>query len=380
MTQKKSKKAEQMRVNKTLAQKVLDLDAHLYLLRSHLEGLSQSASHLKGVAAELRTLICRSSGTEGLLIRMINELAVDDRINLHIPGDLIEDHPLVQHLQFAIVPVKRSGQGPAEITPYDHSFTRMIRDSQALIAVGKPLTHEYLIKAIAQQMGSAHEDEGLEPALVQLSGIFLNGVEPFVEVLATDAELALEIGERVLEAAEKKGIIQRPFHTENYGNVSIAFRIQRKADLAAPVEVCRFLAYGPAAAIICTVDNFGAEFTLSKSGIAVAKLAIPHPSEFEAGDDIVFVLSYCSRTGQARAMTAFNNTDLVPCQLGWIHAGDLEITMEDDFKGLLVMCFLLTFQRLLPTKDVVELQALPPDGYGLWLPSEELDVRGPFPA
>lgn len=376
MGQKGNKKD---RVSKTLEQKVLDLDAHLYLLRIHLYSLRESASHLKAIATELRTLLCRSSGTEGLLYRLIHELSVDDSINLHVPGDLIQDHPLVQGLQFAIVPIKRGGQGPVEIQPEDHSFRGVIRYAQALVAVGKPLTHEYLIKAVAQQMGSAHEDEGIEPALAQLSGIFVDGVEPFVEILCMDAELTLEVGERVLEAAERRGILKRPHHSHDYGNVTIAFRIQINEHLTNPVQLYRFHAYGPSATITCTVTTFGVEFFLTKLGSRIAEMFVPYPDHFQFGDDMVFALSYCSRTGQARTMTANSASDPVSCQLGWVHAADLEIAVEQDHQGL-EQRFLLTFGRLLSTADVAELMALPPSGYGLWKPSEELEAEGPFPA
>lgn len=372
-------KGRNERISKTLEQKVLDLDAHLYLLRTHLRSLPESASHLKALATELRTLLCRSSGTEGLLYRVIHELGVDDKVNLHVPGNLIEDHPLVRGLQFAIVPIRRGGQGPVEIQPYDHSFREIIRNAQALIAVGKPLTHEYLIKAIAQQMGSAHEDEGIEPALAQLSGIFVNGVEPFVEVLGMDAVLTLEVGERALEAAEKRGMLIRPHHNHDYGNLTIAFRIQINEPLIDGIELYRFYAYGPSATITCTVSASGVKFFLEKNRSTMAELFEPYPNGFQWGDDVVFALSYCSRTSQARTMTANGASDPVSCQLGWVHADDLEIDVEQDHKGL-EQRFLLTFGRLLPTADVVELLALPPDGYGLWKPSEELEAQGPFPA
>lgn len=376
MGQKNAKKG---RVHKSLEQKVLDLDGHLFLLRTHLNGLRESASHLKAIAAELRTLVCRSSGTEGLLYRLIDELRVDDRVNLHVPGDLIEDHPLVKSLQFLIVPIRREGQGPAEIAPSDHSFRAVIRDTQALIATGKPLTHEYLIKAVAQQMGSAHEDEAIEPALAQLSEIFINGAEPFVEVLAMDAELTLEVGERVLEAAEMRGLLKRPQHSHDYGNVTIAFRFQIKAQLANPIQLYRLHAYGPGVTIMCTVAGSGVTLLMAKRGLKVAEMLVPYPDGFQPGDDAVVALSYCSRVGQARTMTAQGTSDLVSCQLGWVHATDFEIAVEEDHKDLLEHRFLLTYERLLGTKDIADLQALPPSGYGLWKPRGELETQGPFP-
>lgn len=186
------------RVPKTLEQKLLDLDAQLFLLRGHLHKIGESHSHLKAISAGLRTLVCFSSRTEGLLWRLTDELGVDDRIFLHVPGKLKQDHPLARGLQFSIIPIQRGGRGDPHLTPYYYSLKEVIKDSEALVAAGKPLTHEQLIKKVAEQMGMSHEADGLEPAIVNLKSIFIGGVEPIVLVLATDAELTLEIGERVL--------------------------------------------------------------------------------------------------------------------------------------------------------------------------------------
>lgn len=169
------------RNRKSLEQKLLDLDAHMFLLRQHLHGLRDSASHLKGIAAELRTLVCKSSGTEGLLWRLAEELKVADDVALHLPGKLKQDHPLVRGLEFMIVPIFRAGKGDPRLAPGNYSLREVIKESEALAALGKPLTHEYLIKAIAQQMGSAHEDAGLETALTQLSKSSSTESSPILE-------------------------------------------------------------------------------------------------------------------------------------------------------------------------------------------------------
>lgn len=239
------------RTPKSLKQKLSDLEAHLFLLRTNLHQLHHSPTHLKVISAELRTLVCRSSGTEGLLWRLTKELGIDDGVALHLPGKLIQDHPLVQGLEFMIVPLYRTGKGDPRLVPGTYSLRSVIKEGEALIALGKPITHEYLIKAIAQQMGTSHEDEGLEPVLTQLSSIFLNGVEPFVSVLAFDAEMTLEVGERVVEAAEAKLLLSRLQHSPDYGNVSIVLRMQQKQSLVSRVPL--FCWHSP---ITCATSKF----------------------------------------------------------------------------------------------------------------------------
>ena len=370
----------QNRDPKSLPQKLLDLDAHLFLLREHLHKLRESPSHLKVIAAELRTLVCRSSGTDGLLLRLCKEVGVSDEVALHLPGKLIQDHPLAQGLQFLIVPIFRAGKGDPRLTPDNYSLQEVIKEGEAVVALGKPLTHEYLIKAVAQQMGSAHEDEGIEPALTQLSGVFINGIEPYVGVLATDAELSLEIGERVLEKAETEHAFARPAHSRDYGNVSIVVRVHRKQHVGNRVLLLRFQSHISAVTILVFATPTGILFQLAKRGREIAELIASYPDAAGLGADAIAVLSYCSRTGEARTLTADGPTIPQATRLGWLHAAELVLeSVSDAHKEVIEQRFVLMFQRLLPSRDVQEILDLPPDGYGLWKPHSELDAQGTFP-
>lgn len=324
--------------------------------------------------------MCRSSGTDGLLLRLSTELGVSDEVALHLPGKLIQDHPLVQGLQFLIVPIFRAGKGDPRLAPDNYSLQDVIKEGEAVVALGKPLTHEYLIKAIAQQMGSAHEDEGIEPALTQLAGVFINGVEPYVGVLATDAELSLEVGERVLEKAETEHDFLRPSHSHDYGNVSIVIRVHRKQHVGNRVRLLRFQSHISAVTILVFATPTGILFQLAKHGRDVAELIAAYPDTAALGEDAIAVFSYCSRTGEARTLTADGPATPQAIGLGWLHAAELVLEeVSDDHKDVLDQRFVLTFQRLLPSRDVREILDLPPDGYGLWKPHTELDARGAFP-
>jgi hypothetical protein len=230
-------------------------------------------------------------------------------------------------------------------------------------------------------MGSAHEDEGLEPALVQLNSMFINGIEPYVPVLATNAELALEVGERVLSAAEDQSIFKRQPHDQNQGNISIAIRLRIRQHVAGRITLYRFHSYVADLSISVAAVPTGISFTLSKHGAEVVELVSKHPSDWFLGDDSIFVFSYCSRSRQARTITndkAANITEI--CDIGWVHVGDLVLEETDvDHLDFIEQLFLLTYERLLSAEDSKSLHRLPPNGYGLWKPIEELEERGVFP-
>lgn len=373
-------KRKELQTPKPLEQKLSDLDAHLFLLREHWHGLAESADHLKVISAELRALVCYSSYTEGLMWRLADELKIDDGIFLHVPGKLIPDHPLAKGLHFAFVPIQRGGKGDPKLPPDHYSLKYIIKDCEALTVKGKPVTHEYLIKAIAQQMGTAHEDEGLEPALVDLKSILINGIEPFEKVLAADAELTLEIGERILEHAEQHQGFKRQHHAHDYGNVSIALRLRMKQLLDERIPLVSFRSYTSDVDIVCSASPIGVNFALFKQSKTVGELLSTYPNDWEAGHDAVFVFSYCSRTRQTRTITNGVAHEVDSVDLGWLHASDLCREQVDvEFDDFMEKQFVLTYARLLSSEDCQGLYELPPNGHGLWIHSDELEKQGAFP-
>lgn len=369
------------RFAKTLEQKLQDLDSHLYLLRESRQGLSESSSHLKAIATELRALICFSSDTEGLLWRLVDELGVDDRIFLHVPGKLRRDHPMAQGLKFYIVPVQRGGKGHPKLPPDQHSLKYIVKECESVFAGGKPLTYEYLIKAVAQQMGSAHEADGLEPALVELKSVLAKGPATIIHLLCMITELTLEVGERVLDLAEKKLGFHRTYHKHDYGNVSIALRLRVKQQLAGRIPLILFHSYVSDVEILCSASPAGLSFTIKKQGKEIKDLTANYPADWTPGAEAVFILSYCSKTKQVRTITNGQSHETVNLQgLGCLHASDLMLEQNNvDYIDFVEKQFLLTYDRLLSPEDSEGLYKLPPNAYGLWKFSHELESQSPFP-
>ena len=150
------------RVAKTLNRKLADLDDHLYLLQDALSRLVVGElAHLKTLAVELRVLVCSSSGTEGLLWCVGEEVGTHDAVHVHLVGPVNHDHPLAKGLGFLLIQVVRAGHGDPRITPGHCSLKAVIKETHAVFVSGCSYTHEHLIKAVAEQIGSAHEDDGV---------------------------------------------------------------------------------------------------------------------------------------------------------------------------------------------------------------------------
>ncbi len=192
------------RILKTFTRRLLDLDEHLFLLQQAIKSLNKGESaYLKSLSAELRVLVCFSSGTEGLLWRLAEELKVKDYVYIHLPpAGIKKEHPLARGLQMAFIPIARAGMGDPRLPQVHISLKTVIKECMAVYVSGRCIAHEQLIKAVAQQMGSAHEDQGVEPYLVELCDMILSNTQPITTILIADALLVLEVGSRVLEQAE----------------------------------------------------------------------------------------------------------------------------------------------------------------------------------
>ena len=369
------------RIPKSLDQKLHDLDDHLFIIREHLSSTDQSTSHLKVLSAVLRTLVCLSSRTEGLLWRLVDELNVNDEIYLHVPGDLNQEHPLAQGLSFLIIPLKRGGKGDPKLPPKNYSLRELIKNRQALVAGGKPFTHEYLIKAIAQQMGVAHECDGLEQMLVDIKSIFINGEEPHIPILKTNAELTLEIGERVLNEAERKQNFKRKSHNHDYGNISIVSSLIIKQQVTGCFPLFVLKSHMGLVEILAAATPSGIEFSLSKNGDLIDLMVAPYSDNLKISPHSVIIFSYCSRTGNARTIVDGKPSHLNQLKgMGWIHASDLRLDQYNDINSDVVeKCYVLSYSRLLSSEDSKGLSEMPPNGYGLWKPKAELEERGEFP-
>jgi hypothetical protein len=195
---------------KTLEQKLSDLDDHLFLLDHHLDQLANDRAHIKSIASELRLLLCpcgrpnSNSYREGFLWRLVDELNVSDILHLQLAGNLDVHHPRTQGLLFIIPPIERAGFGHPQLLAGHYSFKELVKELHAVFVSHKCLTHEQLIKVVANQIGSAHEDDEIDCELYDLGQIFMNGAEPYIPILVKDADFTLEIGERVFKKSEKE--------------------------------------------------------------------------------------------------------------------------------------------------------------------------------
>jgi hypothetical protein len=376
-----ARRRDENRVPKSLQGKLRDLDDQLYLLRLNLHKLREDPSHLKAISGGLRTLVCIASRTEGLLWRLVDELGVSDAVHLQLAGSVDPTHPLAQGLSFSIVQIARAGDGDPRLAPAFYSLRVVIKEAEAVYVGGISLTHERLILELSQQMGLAHEDDGISQELAQLGQILLNGVQPYYRVLAMDAELTLEVGERVLDESERRGLYRRRARGEAVGEVSLLCRCRLKRTLDEPIEVLS--THSPIADFrLSWIFRSGAlAFVMTKRGERLGELAAPFPPEWFPGTNGVFAWSYSSNERKARIVTGHAGAGIaIDCNLGWLSAAEfVPPTLEDGIRDLIEFDFIFPYMRLLSAEDCRRAVDLSPDLSELFLREGDCPDTGPFP-
>jgi len=367
-------KKRKNRTPKPLETLIKSLDSHLFLIRRDIGNLGKTEASLKLITTELRTLICFSSGTEGLLWRLTEKLKISDLIKV-VALNFDEDNHLFQKLHFSAAPVGRVINDPRAPSPVVISFKKYINECDAIAFESKLYSHEKLIKSLCQQMGSAHEDDGIEDFLLMAQSIKLNDREAYINSIRFAAELTLEVGQRVIDKALKNlGYLQNKHGDHNYGNISLVFSYP---NTNLPVKNTTLFTWrSEVSNVTLTIQLSGNSiiFSFLKNGVEVSVLE--HPINADK-DYSYHVLSYCSASKQARSLCdgyAYPLEEIT--NLGWVFPADgyLEVNQELRDKGVF-----LVYNKLTSSDESSKLSKLPLNGYGLWKSSEEISRKGAFP-
>jgi hypothetical protein len=198
-----SKPKRNQGVPRSLGEKIDALDDHLYLLRINLEDHSGGeTAHLRVIAAELRTLVCLSSETDGLIWRLARELGVSDLVGLDLS-------PVVGQLDnyniLAYIPLQFASDLPSPSLDFlvraDYHLEDVIKHRVAVHVNGQPMTFDAVIKHCAQQIDTAHEGDNVDPSLDMARRFFIANRGLHAEILCRLAKAALIVGDRVIDRA-----------------------------------------------------------------------------------------------------------------------------------------------------------------------------------
>lgn len=175
---------------KTEASRAGALRTHVALLREYAQRafVANENAFLGEIAGKLRVLVCETKKNPALLLRLMDDLKIDERIVLGGPPLRRMDHR----------PVAGDTVTLRQFMDLDAFGTRQEEGNFVM------LTKKQFILCWAQQCGAAHEalevDEPLARALD--SGIWIGGVPAATAELRATTEAVLHVVRRVLDRIE----------------------------------------------------------------------------------------------------------------------------------------------------------------------------------
>lgn len=185
------------------------LEDHLATLASMLIGLqSGDAAYVKDIATKLRLLICGSSGQQGFLWDLMEEVGGSDVLQMR-HGKIDLSNPLTRGM--AVFDTYRFVNAQGTPFPLENvSLREHVADHEVAFVEGVSLTCKDLIKEMAEHSGTAHETPGVSRQMAKANAFRIGDVQPYIPMIDRVARWTLAVGESVLESAViTKGHVRR---------------------------------------------------------------------------------------------------------------------------------------------------------------------------
>ncbi len=201
------------RIPKSLEQRLQDCETHLYFLWDSHRLYPAQEDRFKQIAAELRILVCETRTNHPLLLYLMEELGFS--YDVQPPGPPFDKQPipmigwrddpvhqqLTTEVQAAIGDERRLSQILQKQAALRHAlpFREYVEKSLAVFIAPYDYSYRELTLAVAQQVGSSHEDLSVEEPLIKLQQFRLAGHQGHVAPLIVFADSVLKVGGAFVE-------------------------------------------------------------------------------------------------------------------------------------------------------------------------------------
>lgn len=219
--------SRQERIPKSREQRLAECEAHLYFLCDARRRFPEQYDRYKRIAAELRVLVGDHRPNRRLLIAMMEEFRFEYVVQppsppfQKMPISMVgwredpEWQAVTQQVEAAL------GDEEALAAALDAQaalrrpvpFPEYVERGLAVYIAPKDYSHRELTAAIAQQVGSSHEDTAMDESLVKMGGVIIGNDESHVAALVTFSDLVLEVGRQFIEyVTANHGFEPKYFH------------------------------------------------------------------------------------------------------------------------------------------------------------------------
>ncbi|MEX5215360.1 MAG: hypothetical protein AB7G48_17240 [Nitrospiraceae bacterium] len=193
----------------------MDCETHLYFLWDALRLYPKERDRFKQIAAELRILVCETRKNKPLLLNLMDEFAFVYEVQppgMSASGPPLKPQPLPmvgwredpihaeisERLSRAIesgdtAQMKEIDRRLAELAK-PIPFREWINRGLAVFIAPYDYSHRELVLAIAQQLGSSHEDDSVEEPILRLQQIYIGGQRGDLAPMIVFANDVLSVG------------------------------------------------------------------------------------------------------------------------------------------------------------------------------------------
>ncbi len=200
--------SREKRIPKTPEQRLRECETHMYFLWDARRLYDQEPERYKQIAAELRVLVGDHKPKRRLLLAMMEEYGFS--YDVQPPGPPFDKQPIPlvgwrndpihQALTQEVQAVLGDEEKMADVLEKQAALRRPIPFPEyvekGLAVYIRPYDYSYrdLVLAIAQQVGSSHEDHAMDEQLIQMQNIILGNEESHIAVLIQFTDLVIKVG------------------------------------------------------------------------------------------------------------------------------------------------------------------------------------------
>lgn len=196
------------RIHKAPEQRLVEAETHLYFLWDARRLYRDQPDRYKQVAAELRVLVAEHKPDHRLLISMMDHYGFTyevqppgpplDKQSIPMVGwrDDPTQHALATELEDALGKGEKLEavlQKQAALRRPVH-FSEYVEKGLAVYIAPYDYSYQDLVRAVAQQEGSGHEDRLVDESLAQMHSVRLGNEETHIAVLINFADLVIKVG------------------------------------------------------------------------------------------------------------------------------------------------------------------------------------------
>ncbi|HMI96131.1 MAG TPA: hypothetical protein VK479_06420 [Micropepsaceae bacterium] len=199
---------KQLKAPKSIEERMQDCETHLSFLWEARECYRNDRERYKQVAGELRVLVCRFGSNKPLLLDMMDHFGFVYEVQP--PGPPFErqpiplvgwrDDPVVQELTKALEEAFGDVEKLAAVLARQATLRmalplrRYVDDGLAVFIRPYDYSFSNLTRAIAEQSGVAHEDEGIEEGVAAMHQITIGNDHSHIVALINFGDTILQAG------------------------------------------------------------------------------------------------------------------------------------------------------------------------------------------